>query len=91
MTVSVRQRVFEIIAQQAITDVSKIDESTTPESLGLDSLGLVETIFSIEETFNITVPFNATEASGAGFDISNIGAIVAAVERLVDAEIRQPA
>ena len=31
------------------------------EDLGIDSLGLVESIFAIEEAFDIQVPFNANE------------------------------
>ena len=33
----------------------------TLDDLGIDSLGLVESIFAIEEAFDISVPFNANE------------------------------
>ena len=33
----------------------------TLEDLGIDSLGLVEAVFAIEEAFDIQVPFNANE------------------------------
>ncbi len=52
------------------------------DSLGVDSLGLVEAIFAIEEAFDISVPFNANEPSQSDFDISSVAAIVAAVEKL---------
>ena len=51
----------------------------------LDGLGLVEAIFAIEETFDITVPFNANDPQAGGFDISSVAAIIRAVEGLVAA------
>jgi acyl carrier protein len=55
----------------------------TLEDLGIDSLGLVESIFAIEEAFDIQVPFNANEPEKSDFDISSVAAIVKAVEQLV--------
>ena len=51
--------------------------------LGIDSLGIVESIFAIEEAFDITVPFNANDPSASEFDISSVASIVAAVEKLI--------
>lgn len=84
MAGSVRERVIAIIAEQAVLDVADVRPEATLQDLGIDSLGLVEAIFAIEEAFDITVPFNANDpAQNAGFDISTVAAIVAAVERLV--------
>ena len=80
---SVRDRVRAIIAGQAMLDVDDLAEDATLADLGIDSLGLVESIFAIEEAFDIQVPFNANEPQASGFDISSVAAIVAAVERLV--------
>jgi acyl carrier protein len=49
----------------------------------LDSLGLVEAIFSIEETFSVNVPFNANDPTASDFDISSVGAIIKAIDKLV--------
>ena len=80
----VARRVMEIIAEQALLDLSDITPEATLESLGIDSLGLVESIFAIEEAFDVSVPFNANEPGKSSFDISSVGAIIAAVETLVD-------
>ena len=53
------------------------------EDLGIDSMGLVEAIFAIEESFDIQVPFNANEPEKSEFDISSVQSIVAAVEALI--------
>ena len=80
---NVRDKVIEILAEQAVLETSDVSGSSTLEELGIDSLGLVETIFSIEETFDISVPFNANEPDKSDFDISSVDAIARAVEDLV--------
>ncbi|MCA3452202.1 MAG: acyl carrier protein [Rhodobacterales bacterium] len=85
MAQTVKDRVVAIIAEQAVLDPSDIRPESTLESLGIDSLGLVESIFAIEEAFDISVPFNANDPSESGFDISTVASIVAAVEALVAA------
>lgn len=76
--------VREIIARQAGVDAAGLSEEVRLESLGLDSLGLVELIFALEERFEISVPFNANEPGrDEGLDITSVGAVVAGVERLV--------
>ena len=80
---TVRDRIIAIIAEQAMLDPSEITLEATPADLGIDSLGLVESIFAIEEAFDISIPFNANEPEKSDFDISNMGTIIAAVERLV--------
>ena len=77
-------KVADIIAETSEIDRETITpESHTIDDLGIDSLGLVESIFAIEEAFDISIPFNANEPDKSDFDISNMGTIMAAVERLV--------
>ncbi len=79
---SMKDQVIAIIAEQAMLEPSDILPSQTLEDIGIDSLGLVESIFAIEETFDISVPFNANNPAESDFDISSIASIVAAVEKL---------
>lgn len=80
---SVKDKIIEIIAEQAVLEPSDVKMESTLEDLGIDSLGLVESIFAIEETFDITVPFNANEPTESDFDISSVATIVAGIEKLV--------
>lgn len=80
---SVREKVFSIIAEQAMLDPTDVKPDHTLEDLGIDSLGLVESIFAIEEAFDISVPFNANDPTESDFDISSVEAIAGAVETLV--------
>ena len=80
---SINDRVIAIIAEQAVLDPSDVTPESTLEDLGIDSLGLVESIFAIEEAFDISVPFNANEPSESDFDISNVATIISGIEKLV--------
>ncbi len=83
---SVKDKIIEIIAEQAVLEVSDVTMESTLEDLGIDSLGSVESIFAIEEAFDIQVPFNANDPSESDFDISSVASIVSAVEALVKAQ-----
>ncbi|EAU43403.1 acyl carrier protein, putative [Salipiger bermudensis HTCC2601] len=72
-----------IIAEQAVLEPSDVTMESTLEDLGIDSLGLVESIFAIEEEFDISVPFNANEPEKSDFDISSVASIVAGIEALI--------
>lgn len=83
MADSVEEKVIRILAEQAMLTPADVTPDSTLEDLGIDSMGLVESIFAIEEAFDIAVPFNANEPGKSGFDISSVAAIVRAVEGLV--------
>jgi acyl carrier protein len=80
---NVKDKVIEIIAEQAVLETTDVAMDSTLETLGIDSLGLVESIFAIEEAFDITVPFNANDPSESDFDITSVASIVAGIEKLV--------
>ncbi len=80
---SVREKVIKIVAAQAMLEIEDIRGDQTLDDIGINSLGLVESIFAIEEEFGIEIPFNANEPENDEFDISSIDAIVSAVEALL--------
>ncbi|KIC19401.1 MULTISPECIES: acyl carrier protein [unclassified Leisingera] len=80
---STQDKVIAIIAEQAVLEPSDVTLDSTLEDLGIDSLGLVESIFAIEEEFDISIPFNANEPEKSDFDISNVAAIVAGIDKLI--------
>lgn len=83
MSQTVTARIIAIIAEQAVLDVSDVTPASSLQSLGIDSLGLVESIFAIEEAFDIQVPFNANHADDGSFDLSTVASIVEGVEALI--------
>ncbi|WP_299147988.1 acyl carrier protein [uncultured Tateyamaria sp.] len=84
---SVQDKVIEIVAEQAVLEPGDVHLDSTLEDLGIDSLGLVESIFAIEEEFDISIPFNANEPTKSDFDISTVRSIIAGIETLIAGEI----
>ena len=80
---NVEKKVIEIIAELAVLEVEDVSLDSSLDSLGLDSLGLVESIFAIEETFDIQIPFNANDPQNSDFDISSVATIIAGIQELV--------
>lgn len=79
-------KVRTIVAEQAMLDVAEVKPDSTLSDLGVDSLGLVEIVFAIEEEFDITVPFNANDPAASEFDISSVQVAADGVDRLVAAK-----
>jgi len=79
---NIETQVIEIIANQAMLDPIDVTLDSTLSDLGIDSMGVVESIFAIEETFDISVPFNANQPDTSDFDISSVASIVAGIRRL---------
>jgi acyl carrier protein len=79
----IESKVIAIIAEQAVLDPSDVTPDCSLASLGIDSLGLVESIFAIEEAFDISVPFNANAPDQSDFDITSVASIIAAVKGLI--------
>ncbi|MDG1531595.1 MAG: phosphopantetheine-binding protein [Paracoccaceae bacterium] len=77
-------RVIKIIAHQAVLEIEDVKETDTLEKLGIDSLGLVESIFAIEEEFDITVPYNANDPAENDIDLTTVKAVADAVKNLVE-------
>lgn len=49
-------RVLEVLSKQVKKNSERLTLESTLESLGIDSLGMVEIIFGLEEEFNISIP-----------------------------------
>lgn len=79
---SMQDQVIAIIAEQALLEPEDVKPDSTLEDLGIDSMGVVESIFAIEEAFDISVPFNANNPTEGDFDISSVASIVEGIERL---------
>tara|TARA_B110000977_G_scaffold166655_1_gene214647 strand:- start:1811 stop:2068 length:258 start_codon:yes stop_codon:yes gene_type:complete len=77
-----QDQVIAILAEQAMLETSDVALDNSLDDLGIDSMSLVESIFAIEEAFDITVPFNANNPSESAFDISTVASIIVAVDKL---------
>lgn len=82
-TGELQAQVVAILAAQALREPSGLSADMTLESLGIDSLGMAEILFAIEETFDVSVPFNANEGLDASLDLRTVGSVCTAVEAIV--------
>ena len=83
MTQSVEKAVMRILAEQAFIDIADVSLDQSLVDLGIDSMGLVESIFAMEEAFDIAIPFNANTPEASSFDTSSVATIVAVVKSLI--------
>ncbi len=83
MTADVEAAVIAILAQQALLPETSVPVDARLEELGLDSLGMAEALFALEERFDISIPFNANAPDAADFDLSSVQSVVRAVEKLI--------
>jgi len=70
------EKICEIIADKQDVDVSVIAMETTLESLGIDSLTMVEIVMDIEEAFDITFKND---------ELKTVGQVVEYVQSLLNA------
>ena len=80
----VKEKIIEILAMQAQVDMSQVDTGATLESLGIDSVAVVEIIFAIEEEFDITIPYNANNTSSYNLDFSKVSSIIQLVIEIIE-------
>jgi acyl carrier protein len=82
MTMTVFDRVQAILMKKYSLERERITPDSTLESLGLDSLDLIELLFEVEDEFNIRVP----QEGGAALKAATVQDIVDSIEKLVSQE-----
>ena len=80
----VEEKIIKILATQAQIDFSEVDTDSTLDSLGIDSVAVVEIIFAIEEEFDIMIPYNANETSSYNLDFSKVDSIIQLVVDIIE-------
>lgn len=74
-----------VIASQLRVAPETIARDTHLDELGANSLQLVEIIVELEETFDVAIEENASEAWAS---LKDVGAIIDAVAKLVEAKAK---
>ena len=60
---NIEEKVLELVGKQTGIDPKKIPLHRKFEDLNLDSVAIVELVFSLEETFDISIPFEGLDES----------------------------
>ena len=58
---NIEERVLELVGEQMGIDPKQIPLNKKFEDLNLDSVAIVELVFSLEETFDISIPFEGLD------------------------------
>ena len=58
---NIEEKVLELVGKQTGIDPKQITLNTNFEDLNLDSVAIVELVFSLEETFDISIPFEGLD------------------------------
>lgn len=78
----VAKGVIEVISARIRGTPREVLLSDRLDKLGIESLDVLEIIFDLEQRFDIEIPFNANDP----LDFQTVGALIAAIERLVAAK-----
>ena len=60
---NIEEKVLELVGKQIGIDPKQITLDRKFEDLNLDSVAIVELVFSLEETFDISIPFEGLDES----------------------------
>ena len=82
MKVEIQKKVTELIAEQIGIKSDKISLESSFENLNIDSVGLVELVFSIEEYFEINIPFEELEEQDLKDKFSTVHSLIEVVTEL---------
>jgi len=71
--------VMKIVAARMRTTDPKVRLADPLDSLGLESIDVLEITFDLEHRFEIEIPYNANTK----FEFDTVGALVQAIEQLI--------
>jgi acyl carrier protein len=87
MDQAIAQQVFDIVAKHGEIDRASLTPESTLKDLGIDSLEAIETIFDVEEHFDINFP-----SQDPNLDGGSLAGLVSAVQQaLADKASATPA
>lgn len=81
---TIQDTVVEILAEKALLKPGDVKLDFSISDLGLDSLGIVEIIFALEEQFDIEIDINFNNVNSSDFDISTVQEIIKSIEKILE-------
>ena len=77
------EKVLELVRKQTGIDPKEISLNSKLEDLNLDSVAIVELVFSLEETFDISIPFEGLDESEIKKHFYNVSSLADHIEDLL--------
>ena len=79
----IEEKVLELVRKQTGIDPKQITLNRKFEDLNLDSVAIVELVFSLEETFDISIPFEGLDESEIKKHFFNVSSLADHIEDLL--------
>ena len=80
---SIEQKVLELVGEQAGIDPKEVSLNSKFEELNLDSVAIVELVFMLEETFNVSIPFEGLDESELKRNFNSVSSLINLLEDLL--------
>jgi acyl carrier protein len=80
------ETVQNILADKYSVEKETVTPESTLESLGLDSLDLIEMMFEVEDAFNIRVP----QEAGTALKAATVQDVVDNIQKMIDEGVAAP-
>ncbi len=84
------ERLCAILAKDYAVEATTLTPDASLEALGIDSLGVAELLFNVEDEFRIALPPEPVQLPTVGDVVRYIDALVAAQHGAVDAAASEP-
>jgi acyl carrier protein len=72
MNTQIFDAIAEVLLEQFHVEAIRIRPDTTLESLGLDSLSLMEFVFAVEDRFSVRIPEDQLDPRRAGITLEHL-------------------
>ena len=83
----IEMQVLELVGELADIDPKKISLLCKFEDLNLDSVAIVELIFSLEEKFNISIPFEGLDESELKKNFHTVSSLINHLKELLQRNV----
>ena len=83
----IEMQVLELVGELAGKDPKKISLLCKFEDLNLDSVAIVELIFSLEEKFNISIPFEGLDESELKKNFHTVSSLINHLRELLKRDV----
>ena len=80
---SIEQKVLELVGEQAGLDPKEVSLNSKFEDLNLDSVAIVELVFTLEETFKISIPFEGLDESELKRNFNTVSSLINLLKSLL--------
>ena len=84
---SIEQKVLKLVGEQAGIDPKEVSLNSKFEELNLDSVAIVELVFMLEETFEISIPFEGLDESELKRNFNTVSSLINLLEDLLQKNV----